>query len=101
MAFDQWFQKNVRQGDGAVRYPHGWTQLLTDGGFINVSARTFMLESLPPFSHLQVEFMLNLLKCWNDNEDRTAFITGDDAEVLKRLTDPQNPDYAFNRGDLY
>ena len=60
-----------------------------------------MLESLPPFSRHQVEFMLNLLKGWIDNEDRTAFITGDDAEILKRLTDPQNPGYAFNRGDLH
>ena len=84
-----------------IRYPHGWTQLLTDGGFTNVSARTFFLESLPPFSHVQVEFMLNLLKRWIDNEERTAFIPCDGAEVIKRLTDPQSPDYAFNRVDLH
>ena len=88
VAFDQWFQRFVRQGDGVVRYPHGWTQLLTDGGFTNVSARTFILELLPPFSHVQVEFMLNLLKHWVDSDERAAFITGDDAEAIKRLTDP-------------
>ncbi|PKB72158.1 MAG: hypothetical protein BZY87_01670 [SAR202 cluster bacterium Io17-Chloro-G6] len=101
VAFNQWFQKNVRQGDGVVRYPHGWTQLLAEGGFTNVSARTFMLESLPPFSHVQVEFMLNLLNRWVDNEERAAFITGDDAGVIKRLTDPQRPEYVFNRSDLH
>ena len=101
VAFDQWFQKNVRQGDGVVRYPHGWTQLLAEGGFTNVSAKTFMLEALPPFSHVQVEFMLNMLKRWVDSEERAAFITGDDAAVIKRLIDPQSPDYVFNRNDLH
>jgi len=101
VAFDQWFHRFVRQGDGVVRYPHGWTQLLTDGGFTNVSARTFILELLPPFSHVQVEFMLNLLKHWVDSDERAAFITGDDAEVIKQLTDPNSPAYAFNRSDLH
>ena len=101
VAFDQWFQKNVRQGDGVVRYPNGWTRLLTEGGFTNVSARTFILESLPPFSHVQVEFMLNLLKRWVENEERAAFINSEDADVIRRLTDPQSPDYAFNRSDLH
>jgi ubiquinone/menaquinone biosynthesis C-methylase UbiE len=101
VAFDQWFQKNVRQGEGVVRYPHGWTQLLKDGGLADVSARTFLLELLPPFSRVQVEFMLNLLRRWVDNEQRTAFISGDDAKVIKRLTDPESPDYAFNRSDLH
>lgn len=53
-----------------------------------------MLEVLPPFSHVQVEFMLNLLNRWVENEERTAFI-------IRRLTDPQGPDYASNRSDLH
>ena len=60
-----------------------------------------MMEVLPPFSHVQVEFMLNLLNRWVENEERTAFISAEDAETIRRLTDPQGPDYAFNRSDLH
>ena len=101
VAFDQWFQKFVREGDGAVRYPYGWPRLLTDAGFTNVSAKTFMLESLPPFSDTQAEFMLSMIKRWVDNEERSAFINGDDSAAIKRLIDPHGPDYAFNRSDLH
>ena len=101
VAFDQWFQKNVREGEGVVRYPHGWTQLLADAGLTNVSAKTFMLELLPPFSHAHTEFMLNLIKRWVNSEERTAFISAEDAEAIRQLTDPQSPDYAFNRDDLH
>lgn len=101
VAFDRWFQKFVRQGEGVVRYPYGWTQLLADGGLTNVSAKTFMLELLPPFSHVQETFMLNLLNRWANREEYKAFVTVEDAEAIHRLTDSRSPDYAFNRKDLH
>jgi len=75
--------------------------LLTDGGFTNVSAKTFMLEILPPFSHVQTEFMLNILNRWVNNEERKEFLSSEDAEVVQRLTESGNPEYAFNRSDLH
>ena len=101
VAFNQWFQKNVREGEGVVRFPHGRTKLLADAGLTNISAKTFMLELLPPFSHVQTEYMLSLIDRWVNSEERMAFITPEDAEAIRLLTDPQGSEYAFNRQDLH
>ena len=101
LAFQRWFQSRVRGGEGAVRYPYGWTQLLRDAGLVNVSAKTFLLELLPPFTSLQVEYMTGLLERWVTNDERRSFISDEDADLIRQIIDIECPHYAFHRQDLH
>ena len=101
VAFEAWFHTHVRGGEGVAAYPFGWTQLLRDAGLANVTARSFMLEVLPPLQTLQVEFMTNLLRHWVDSDERRGFISLEDAETINKLIDPECPQYAFDRQDLH
>ena len=100
-AFQQWFQLNVRRVEGGVRYPHGWTQLLRDAGLTEVTAKTVLLELLPPFNDVQVEYMNRLISRWVESDERRAFISEEDARTTEQLTDVKSPHYAFNRPDLH
>ena len=100
MAFDRWFHAHVR-GEGVVRYPYGWSQLLRDAGLEDVTAKTFLLEQLPPFSELQVEYITLLFSRWVNSEERRNFISDEDANVIQQLIDPEGPCYAFKRQDLH
>ena len=100
-AFEAWFHTHVRGGEGVVAYPFGWTQLLRDAGLTNVTARSFMLEVMPPLQTLEVEFMTNLLRRWVESEERRGFIGDEDAESINKLIDPDDSQYAFNRSDLH
>lgn len=101
VAFEAWFHTHVRGGDGVVAYPFGWTQLLRDAGLANVTARSFMLEVLPPLQTVQVEFMSNLLRRWVESDERRGFIIQEDADTINKLLEPNGPKYAFNRQDLH
>lgn len=101
VAFDQWFQANVRTAGSVVAYPFGWTQILTDAGLKEVTAKTFVLELLPPFDHVQVEYISRLLSRWVESDERRAFINDEDAEVIAKLIGTNGPHYAFNRPDLH
>jgi SAM-dependent methyltransferase len=101
VAFQRWFQLHVRSGEGTVRYPYGWTQLLRDAGLQNVSARTFLLELLPPFNSVQVEYMAGLLERWVTSDERRSFISDEDAYVIRQLIDVESPHYVFHRQDLH
>ena len=101
LAWARWFESHVRGGEDAVRYPYGWTQILRDAGLVDVTAKTFLLELLPPFTGVQVEYMTGLLGRWVGSDERRAFITDEEAGVIAQLIDPESPRYAFNRRDLH
>ncbi|MDA1258187.1 MAG: hypothetical protein O3C10_10170, partial [Chloroflexi bacterium] len=82
-------------------YPYGWTQLLRDAGLKDVTARTFICEFLPPFSDSQKNFMIGGLTRWAEDEEREGYMSETDRSVLKRLIDPDDPEYVFNRPDLH
>jgi ubiquinone/menaquinone biosynthesis C-methylase UbiE len=99
VAFHRWFSSNVR-GDG-VRYPYGWTHMLAEAGLGEVTARTFMLEALPPFSDVAVSYMGRHLRRWIENDERKAYLDDGDAEILAELTNPASEHWVFKRPDLY
>ncbi len=101
VAFEAWFHTHVRGGEGVVAYPFGWSQLLRDSGLANVTAKSFMLEVLPPLQPLQVEYMTGLLNRWVESDERRGFISRADAETINNLIDPESPRYAFHRQDLH
>jgi len=100
-AFEVWFHTHVRGGEGVVAYPFGWIQLLRDAGLTNVTARSFMLEVLPPLQTLEVEFMTNPPRRWVESEERRGFIADEDADAILKLIDRNDSRYAFNRPDIH
>jgi SAM-dependent methyltransferase len=99
VAFQRWFATDVR--GGGVRYPYGWTHMLAEAGLSDVTARTFVLEALPPFTDVQISYMGRHLRRWVESDDRKANLDPGDAEILADLTSPASEHYVFKRPDLY
>ena len=99
--FREWFAANVRSGEGVVPHPYGWTQTLRDAGFSNVTAKSFLVELLPPFNDDQTAYMRGHLARWVDSEERRALLTREDAETIDQLIDSESEHYAFRRMDLH
>lgn len=99
--FQRWFRTDVRPDKVTVKYHYGWSQMLRDGGFNDVSARTFILEFLSPFNHDQIDFITHQLGVWLTNEERTALLSAEDQETIENLLNPKSPLYAFNRPDIH
>ena len=100
-AMESWFASHVHFAEDAVPYPYGWTQLLRDAGMKDVTARTFIHEFLPPFSEEQQTFLLGGLTRWATDESREDYLSEEDRSALKRLIDPDDVEYVFNRPDLH
>lgn len=99
-AFHVSFQQHAR-GDDAVRYPFGWTHALADAGFNDVTAKSFLLEALPPFTDAQIRYCSRHLRRWIEDDERRALLSAEDVAALKTLTDPQSEHYVFGRDDLH
>ncbi len=99
VAFQRWFTSEVRAN--GVRYPYGWTHMLMEAGLIDITARTFMLEALPPFSDVEIAYMGRHLRRWIENDDRKSMLAAGDADILAELTTPASEHYVFKRSDLY
>ncbi len=100
-AMESWFASHVHFAEDAVPYPYGWTQLLRDAGMKDVTARTFIHEFLQPFSEEQQTFLLGGLTRWATDESREDYLSEEDRSALKRLIDPDDVEYVFNRPDLH
>ena len=99
VAYQRWFAAGVR--GGGVRYPYGWLRMLSEAGLTDVTAKTFMLEAIAPFTDVQISYMGRHLRRWTDNEERRALLAPGDAEILDQLLDPSSEHFVFSRTDLY
>jgi ubiquinone/menaquinone biosynthesis C-methylase UbiE len=97
----RWFAGWRATMPDAVPYPFGWAQLLRDAGFRDVRMRSFLLERLPPLEGELGEYVVAQLRGWLEREQIAAWLTPEDRDALKRLTDPDGPDYALRRPDLH
>lgn len=77
-------------------YPFGWTRLLRDAGFRDVSAHSFLFELSPPFSDSQCAYLRHSLREYLQED-----ISSEDRETLTEITDPNSPHDALKRSDLY
>lgn len=82
-------------------YEAGWLAMLRDIGFEKVSAKTFFLEQLPPFTDDQCSYLMELLASWRADEALRDALEPEDWAALTALTDPTSPNYALARSDLY
>lgn len=86
-----------------IPYPYGWNRLLRDGGFENVTTRTFLMEYLSPFGEVQNEMLLYTLQRWlgRDEEHNHTLLNDVDRATLKALLQPESGNYILDRDDLH
>jgi ubiquinone/menaquinone biosynthesis C-methylase UbiE len=99
--FSKWFSANVRPTSDSVAYHFGWTQMLRDSGFTDVSGKSFLVEFFSPFEEYQVDFVSQQLSIWLEDEERETLLSEDDRATLKMILSPESPYYAFMRADLH
>lgn len=104
VANNRWFaaMSKATMPDEVV-YPYGWAQLLLDGGFAQVTARTFTVDMLPPFNDYQQAFVLYQLQRTLDRDQGSygPILTEEDRFALQQLLDPASPHYILQRQDLH
>ncbi len=104
VADNQWFVSMTQATLPEERpYPFGWSQLLRGAGFVNIQARTFLMEALPPFTAAQAEFITYHL--WRTYErDRGQYgplLNEADCLAVQQLLDSSSPHYILARDDLH
>lgn len=101
VAHNRWFTTIRYAEPVAAPYPWGWTQVLRDAGCQQVTARTFWLELLPPFSAVQGQFLLESVQRHLDKPELRALLDPADVATVAQLTDPASPHYLLARPDLH
>jgi hypothetical protein len=87
--------------DDNVRYPFGWTQLLRDAGFNNVTAHNFVFEALSPLSDDLGAFVVRHWSYPLVKQEFRARLSADDQNVLEQLVDPNSEHFLLKRPDLH
>jgi SAM-dependent methyltransferase len=86
---------------GSVAYPFGWTRLMRDADFTQVTARSFLFEAFPPFDTDLSEFLLRHWGRLLEEAEIRARLSPDDQNVLVQLMDPHSQYFLLGRNDLY
>jgi ubiquinone/menaquinone biosynthesis C-methylase UbiE len=103
-AENRWFAAMTRDTlPNEVYYPFGWSQLLIDTDFTDITARTFTLHLLPPFDEAQTEFVLYRFRrvLERDQGQYGPFLSEQDRDTLYQLLDPKSAFFILKRRDLH
>ncbi len=94
-AFLAWFfEDRLKRG----RVPYGWSQVLKEAGFREVTTRSFLFELSPPFTPSQKQYLRQRLRGhlrWRDK------LTAEDVRTLEKISDPGSEHDALKRPDLH
>lgn len=101
IADSRWFAAMQRDTLGKMPYPHGWLQLLKEVELEQITARTFVMDELPPFTSDTADLLLRFLKRPIERDEYGQFLEPDDLQVVKQLTDPTSPQYFLKRDDIH
>ncbi|KXO88655.1 SAM-dependent methyltransferase [Tsukamurella pulmonis] len=84
--------------EGTVDVPEDWPALLRAAGLRDVRARTFLVDRPAPLDPASRDAVARMMGRYLRMADRLA---PDDAEVLRRLTDPGDPHNVRRRPDAF
>jgi len=104
VADNRWFVAMTRRTlPDEKPYPYGWTRLLGGEGLADVTARTFVLDLLPPFDAAQARFVRRLLSrtLGRDGGEHGPLLSDGDREALRALLDERGPHFVLKRDDLH
>lgn len=100
-ANNRWFTAMQRDTLGKLPYPHGWLHLLKEIGLGQITARTLIMDVLPPFTEDTAAVLLRFLKRPLERVEYGQFLEVADVDLLNQLTDSANSHYVLNRSDLH
>ncbi|MEU6391543.1 methyltransferase [Streptomyces sp. NPDC046939] len=96
---EEWFAQMRAELPGAKRDVDNWTALLSDAGLTGAASRTFLLDLPAPLDDNARAFVIDL---WKRRADTfPGSMADDDAEVLARLVDPDDPRSLYRRDDVF
>ncbi|MFI0235512.1 class I SAM-dependent methyltransferase [Streptomyces sp. NPDC016845] len=96
---EQWFAEMRAELPGAKEDTEDWAALLTDAGLTGATSRTFLLDLPAPLDDDARAFVIEL---WKRRADTfPGSMAADDAEVLARLVDPDDPRSLYRRDDVF
>jgi hypothetical protein len=100
-AQDRWFARMRRDMPESVPMPYGWSTALRRAGLVDVTARTFLLDRPAPLSPREAEHVLGRLLSLLDRDGLDDLLDEDDRDVIRRVTDPQDPVSRSLRAELF
>ena len=104
VANNRWFAAMTNETlPNATHYPFGWSQLLVDGGFKEITARTFTIDAVSPLDRAYEEFVLHYFQRTLDRDGAPygIILSPADRDTLQELLNPNSEHYVLNRRDLH
>ncbi|MCX3059681.1 class I SAM-dependent methyltransferase [Streptomyces beihaiensis] len=94
---EDWFARMRADLPGARHDTENWAKLLTGAGLARARSRTFLLDLPAPLDAPAREHVVEL---WHKRRE-VMELTGEDAAVVDRLLDPDDPESLHRRDDLF
>lgn len=101
LAGEELFERLRRGLVGGVDAPHGWSALLRDAGFDDVTSRSFLLDHPAPVDRLVSDVILEQLRASKDRLGGAGVLGPDDVATLAQLTDEGSEHFLGRRDDLH
>ncbi|MHA6798616.1 class I SAM-dependent methyltransferase [Bounagaea algeriensis] len=95
----EWFRRMRADMEGAVRLPVGWGSAMREAGLQDVRTWSYLIDRPAPLDENTRDVVLGRLE--HLHRHAAERVGAEDAAVLERLLDPEDPHYAGNREDLY
>ncbi|MBE9376633.1 methyltransferase domain-containing protein [Saccharopolyspora sp. HNM0983] len=98
-ARNQWF-RGMREGmDEQTRLPMGWGSALREAGLTDVETWSYLVDRPAPVTGAAHRAVLRRLEMLIEHGGEQ--LDEADLRTVQRLLDPEDPEYAGNRSDLY
>ncbi|MFF5991979.1 class I SAM-dependent methyltransferase [Prauserella flavalba] len=98
-AHEAWFRQLRATMPGAVRMPYGWTVALGKAGLTDIASFSYLVDHPAPTTPAVREFVLERW-AWLAEIAEERLSDGD-RDAVRRLVDPESPEYLGARDDLY
>lgn len=98
-ARNRWFENLRATMPDAVRMPYGWTTALGRAGLQDVASFSWLVEHAPPSDAGVRGFVVERLTWLTDMAGE--YLSEGDRDAMRRLLDPDAPEYLGARDDLY
>ncbi|WP_040925554.1 class I SAM-dependent methyltransferase [Saccharomonospora marina] len=98
-ARESWFE-GLRAGmPDVARMPYGWTCALRRAGLSDLRSFSYLVDHPAPADSAVLDFVLDRFAWYS--EIATDHVSEQDREAVRRLLDPDSPDYLGQRDDVY
>lgn len=100
-AVRRYYQDRYGLGEHDLAAVRSLVGLLRRAGLHNVSARTFMIERISPLGTADVAYLMEAIFRNTWGERLRPYMAEGDFAALRRVCDPQHPQFALHRPDFH